>query len=68
MNSHRIRRLVVLDMDNKMVGIVTERDIFKEISKSQTLITDFISEIYPTEYREVYARFTDYMFDLLPKI
>ena len=57
MNSHRIRRLVVLDMDNKMVGIVTERDIFKEISKSQTLITDFISEIYPTEYREVYARF-----------
>ena len=29
MNSNRIRRLVVVDKDNKMLGIVTEKDIFK---------------------------------------
>lgn len=68
MNSKRIRRLVVVDSNNKMRGIVTEKDIFKEISKGQSLITSFIGQNYPTEYREVYARFTDYMFDLLPKI
>jgi signal-transduction protein with cAMP-binding, CBS, and nucleotidyltransferase domain len=68
MNSNRIRRLVVVDSKNKMVGIVTEIDIFREISKGQTLITSFVGENYPAEYREVYARFTDYMFDLLPKL
>lgn len=68
MNSKRIRRLVVIDNNNKMIGIVTEKDIFKEISKNQSLITSFTGQNYPIEYREVYARFTDYMFDLLPKI
>jgi predicted transcriptional regulator len=68
MNSNKIRRLLVVDNNNKMLGIVTEKDIFKEISKGRTLITSFIGESYPSEYREVYARFTDYMFDLLPKI
>lgn len=68
MNSNRIRRLVVVNSKNKMLGIITEKDIFKEISKGQTLITSFIGENYPAEYREVYARFTDYMFDLLPKL
>jgi len=68
MNSNRIRRLVVVDKDNKMLGIVTEKDIFKEIGKSKTLTASFVGENYPTEYRDVYARFTDYMFDLIPKI
>ena len=62
------RRLVVLDSKNKMLGIIAEKDIFQEISKGQTLITSFIGGNYPAEYREVYARFTVYMFDLLPKL
>ena len=68
MNSNSIRRLVIVNSKNKMLGVITEKDIFKEISKGQTLITSFIVENYPAEYREVYARFTDYMFDLLPKL
>lgn len=68
MNSNSIRRLVVIDGKNKMLGIVTEKDIFKEISKGQSLITSFIGENYPAEHRDVYARFTDYMFDILPKL
>jgi predicted transcriptional regulator len=68
MNSNNIRRLVVVDNENNMVGIITEKDIFREISKNQTLITSFIGENYPSEYGELYTRFTDYMFDLLPKL
>jgi CBS domain-containing protein len=68
MNSNRIRRLIVVDGNNRMVGIVTEKDIFREISKNPSLISGFVGENYPAEHREVYARFTDYMFDLLPKV
>jgi len=68
MNSNNIRRLVVVDDENNMVGIITEKDIFREISKNQTLITSFIGENYHSEYGELYTRFTDYMFDLLPKL
>ena len=68
MNSNRIIRLIVVDGNNRMVGIITEKDIFREIGKNPSLITGFVGENYPTEHREVYARFTDYMFDLLPKV
>jgi predicted transcriptional regulator len=68
MNSNNMRRLVVVDTNNKMVGIITEKDIFRQIAKNPTMVTDFVGENYPVQYREVYGRFTDYMFDLLPKL
>ena len=34
MNSKNIRRLVVVDKDQKMVGIITLKDIFKLINRS----------------------------------
>lgn len=68
MNSHNIRRLVVVDKQNTMVGVITEKDIFREISKNQASITSFIGENYPVEYRDLYTRFTDYMFGLLPRL
>lgn len=68
MNSKNIRRIIVVDSSGKMVGILTEKDIFKEISKNPNLITSFIGEKYPSEYKEVYSRFTDYMLDFVPKL
>ena len=68
MNSKGIRRLVVVDKNNNMVGVVTQKDIFKAINKNRSLITSFTGQNYPTEHREVYERFTDHMFDLLPKV
>lgn len=68
MNSKGIRRLVVVDKNNKMAGVVTQKDIFKAINKNRSLITSFTGQNYPTEHREVYERFTDHMFDLLPKV
>jgi predicted transcriptional regulator len=68
MNSKGVRRLVVVKANNKMLGIITEKDIFSRIANDPNMITDFIGENYPVQYREVYGRFTDYMFDLLPKL
>jgi predicted transcriptional regulator len=42
MKSNRIRRLDVADMENKMLRIVTEKDIFKEIGKSKNLTASFV--------------------------
>jgi CBS domain-containing protein len=68
MNSNDIRRLVVVDTNNKMEGIITEKDIFRQIARNPTMVTDFVGENYAAQYREVYGRFTDYMADLLPKL
>ncbi len=68
MNTHNIRRLIVVDNDNRLQGIITEKDIFREISKNQTLMNDFIGENSHTEFKETFGRFGDYMFELLPKI
>jgi predicted transcriptional regulator len=68
MNSKNIRRIIVIDSSGTMVGILTEKDIFKEISKNPNLITSFMDEKYPSEYKEVYSRFTDYMLDFVPKL
>ena len=53
MNSNNIRRLVV-DTNNKLVGIITEKDIFRQIAKSPSMVTDFVGEKYALEHREVY--------------
>ena len=68
MSSKNIRRIIVVDSNEKIVGIVTQEDIFKEISKNPNMITSFVGEKYPAEYREVYSRFTDYMLDFIPKL
>ena len=68
MNSNNIRRLVVVDANIKLVGIITEKDIFRQIAKSASMVTDFLGENYPLEHREVYERFTDHISDLLPKL
>ena len=66
--SNNIRRLVVVDENNKLVGIITEKDIFRQIATSTSMVTEFVGGNYPIEHREVYQRFTDYIFDLLPKL
>lgn len=68
MNYNHVRRLVVVDANYKMVGIITEKDIFSQIIKNPSMVTDFVGQNYPGEYKEVYSRFTEYMFDLLPKL
>ena len=40
MNIKKIRRLVVIDKNNKMIGILTQRDIFKAIDKDPDLFLE----------------------------
>lgn len=45
MNSNNIRRLVVVDKNNKLAGIITEKDIFRQIARNLTMVTDFVGQI-----------------------
>ena len=66
MNSKNIRRLVVVDKNQKMVGIITLKDIFKLINRSPELITEFYGPSFPVKFGEIYEKFTEYKFDNPP--
>jgi predicted transcriptional regulator len=66
MNFKHVRRLIVIDANDKMVGIITEKDIFSRIAKDPTMITDFVEQNYQKGH-EIYTRFAEHMLHLLPK-
>jgi CBS domain-containing protein len=41
MNTNHIRRVVVTDQSDRMIGILTEKDIFKALLKKSGLLDDF---------------------------
>jgi CBS domain-containing protein len=55
-----IRRLPVIDYNKKMIGIITDSDIFRAIMKSQSLITT-VSESVLVEYKPIYDRLAEVM-------
>ena len=73
MQLKNIRRLVVVDVekegkenkhdDNKMIGIITDKDIFRSIMKNQDLIPSFLSQQLPVERKTMYEQFSEYWFD-----
>jgi len=65
MNDKMIRRLVVLDRNNEMTGIITQKDIFKLIEKNPSLLSEFYTDNFSPSYREIYERFSQYRFDNL---
>jgi CBS domain-containing protein len=67
MELNNFRRLPVVDRQKKMVGIVTDKDIFRAIMKSQPLITSISGSVI-VEYKPVYERFSEFVLDemLLP--
>ena len=65
MNDKMIRRLVVLDRNNEMTGIITQKDILKLIEKNPSLLSEFYTDNFSPSYREIYERFSQYRFDNL---
>ncbi|MGI0033261.1 MAG: CBS domain-containing protein [Nitrososphaeraceae archaeon] len=65
MNDKNIRRLVVVNRHNNMVGILTQKDVFKVINKSAHLFTEFYGDNFPARLDQIYQRFTQYKFDNL---
>ena len=66
-DSKRVRRLIVVDANDKMVGIITEKDILSRIAKDPNMITDFVDQNYQKGH-EIYARFAEHVLHLLPKL
>ena len=60
MQTRNIRRLPVVEK-GKMVGIVTDTDIFRSIIKNQALITSIVSENVFAEYKPVYEQLSEFM-------
>lgn len=64
MNIKEIRRLVVVDKNNEMTGILTQKDIFDAIHGRP----DLFSEIYgdsSTRFKEIYKTFNEYRLERL---
>ena len=60
MNNKKIRRLVVIDKTNKMIGILTQRDIFKAIDKDPDLFSEFYGNAFSSKFKEIYERYNKY--------
>lgn len=67
MELNNIRRLPVVDREQKMVGIITDKDVFRAIMKSQSLVTSISGSVI-VECKPVYERFSEFVLDgmLLP--
>jgi predicted transcriptional regulator len=60
MNNKKIRRLVVIDKNNQMIGILTQRDIFKAIDKDPDLFSEFYGNAFSSKFKEIYERYNKY--------
>lgn len=60
MNNKKIRRLVVIDKNDKMIGILTQRDIFKAIDKDPDLFSEFYGNAFSSKFKEIYERYNKY--------
>jgi len=65
MELNSIRRLPVLDKEKKMVGIVTDKDIFGALMKSQSLVASFCESLN-VEYKPVYERLSEFILAEIP--
>ena len=68
MNTKKIRRLVVVDKNNKMSGILTQNDIFRAIDKNPNLFSEFYGENFSSKFKEIYEKFNQYRLEnLMPE-
>jgi CBS domain-containing protein len=68
MNNKKIRRLVVVDQDNKMAGILTQKDIFNAIDKNPSLFSELYGNGYSIGFKEIYEKYNQYRLEnLMPE-
>jgi len=60
MQQKDIRRLPVADNNRKLLGIVTDKDIFRVILKNQALSSSGVSDQILIDQQSIYGKFTDY--------
>ena len=68
MNDKKIRRLVVVDKNNKMSGILTQNDVFRAVDKNPTLFSEFYGENFSSKFKEIYEKYNQYRLEnLMPE-
>jgi len=65
MELNNIRRLPVVDKEKKMIGIVTDKDIFRALMRSQSLVASFCESLL-VEYKPVYERLSEFVLGETP--
>lgn len=65
MELNNIRRLPVVDKEKNMIGIVTDKDIFRALMKSQSLVASFCESLL-VEYKPVYERLSEFVLGETP--
>lgn len=60
MNDKKIRRLVVVDRNNKMSGILTQNDVFRAIDKNPNLFSEIYGENFSSKFKEIYEKYNQY--------
>jgi CBS domain-containing protein len=65
MELKNIRRLPVVDREKKMVGIITDKDIFRALMRSQSLVASFCESLL-VEYKPIYERLSEFMLGEMP--
>ncbi len=65
MNNKKVRRLVVVDRNDKMTGILTQRDIFNAIDKDPSLFSEFYGNAFSSKFKEIYERYNKYRLENL---
>jgi CBS domain-containing protein len=60
MKLNNIRRLPVVNREGKIVGIITDKDVFRAIINNQSLVAS-ISENITVEYRPLYEKLSEFM-------
>lgn len=60
MNDKKIRRLVVVDRNNKMSGILTQNDVFRAFDKNPNLFSEFYGENFSSKFKEIYEKYNQY--------
>jgi signal-transduction protein with cAMP-binding, CBS, and nucleotidyltransferase domain len=63
MNTKKIRRLVVIGKNNKMSGILTQKDVFRAIDKNTSLFSEFYGENFSSKFKEIYEKFREHGLD-----
>lgn len=68
MNIKNIRRLVAVDKNNKLSGILTQHDIFRAIEKNPDLFSQIYDENFSYKFKEIHEKFNQYRLEnLLPE-
>jgi CBS domain-containing protein len=64
MQFKNIRRLPIVEKegDNNLVGIITEKDVFRTIMKNQNLIPSLLNDEILIEHKSVHDQFTEQWF------